>query len=182
METSSSSTSRSSIGIFIIFMALISLIFHANDLVKATHNSTSSGTPAVGEGRAKKVVGRNGLAAGKTLQHEVDDENFAGQHHYHQFSASQLNAIVKLTMIKRLLRYFSRREWEGGVVNEGCESRYTCCQVCISDTLAAWFIIPSWILSPTHHSYHQTQNFFTGTQLSLGVKYIQPYEIDKPRH
>ena len=148
METSSSSTSRSSIGIFITFMAIISLFFHANDLVKATHNSTSSGTPAVGEGRAKKVAGRNGLAAGKTLQHDIDDdddddENFAGQHHYHQFSASQLNGIVKLTMIKRLLRYFSRREWEGGVVNEGCESRYTCCQVYISDTLAAWFIIHS---------------------------------------
>ena len=143
METSSSSTSRSSIGIFITFMAIISLFLHANDLVKATHNSTSSGTPAVGEGRAKKVAGRNGLAAGKTLQHDVDDENFAGQHHYHQFSASQLNAIVKVTLIKRLLRYFSRREWEGGVVNEGCESRYTCCQVYVSDTLAAWLIIPS---------------------------------------
>merc|ERR550517_2240034 len=35
-------------------------------------------------------------------------------------------------MIKRLLRYFSRREWEGGVVNEGCESRYTCCQASLS--------------------------------------------------
>ena len=152
-------------------MAIISLFFHANDLVKATHNSTSSGTPAVGEGRAKKVAGRNGLAAGKTLQHDDDDENFAGQHHYHQFSASQLNAIVKVTLIKRLLRYFSRREWEGGVVNEGCESRYTYCQV-----------YHSFLNLITHPPLLPPPKLFYRTQLSLGVKYIQPYEIDKPRH
>ena len=115
METSSSPTSRSSIGIFITFMATISLFFHANDLVKATHNSTSSGTPAVGEGRAKKVVGRNGLAAGKTLQHDDDDELMMRILQDNIIIISQLNGIVKLTLIKRLLRYFSRREWEGGV-------------------------------------------------------------------
>ena len=65
-------------------------------------------------------------------------------------NSKQVNASIYTCTHVLRRPCFSRREWEEGYAQEGCESRYTCCQVKISSDFQFFFSQCLLFLSTSH--------------------------------